>query len=305
MALPGEFARDVASTAAFSVLGLICRIGIELLFERVLALTSSASFVFLALPGNMFGCFVIGLLFGLQSTIKAKHAHLYTGLISGYCGSLTSFSSWNQTLALVTLDAPSTHGGIVGALLGWSFGWWTSMGSVSLGSDLADAIHFFMKRSHASVAVGPALAQTTAQFIAEPTEIQSAPMEPQTPDHIPWLICFWLIGCIVGSSIGLRYDTQLERRVWYLSGLLAPCGAVLRLLLSIRFNATVPVEIAALEHVLGHPHISQPEMASELEMTRSRVVPDLQFDSLWAGVQTKRDSTEPRVIETKTDKASD
>ena len=54
--------------------------------------------IFRDIWSNFIGCFVMGFLVGCES-FRARNPTLYTGLTTGFCGCLTTFSAWNTAIA--------------------------------------------------------------------------------------------------------------------------------------------------------------------------------------------------------------
>ena len=55
---------------------------------------------------NILGCFIIALLHSRKESIinHYKQQTLYTGIVTGFCGCLTTFSSWVYGIAIDTFD---------------------------------------------------------------------------------------------------------------------------------------------------------------------------------------------------------
>ncbi|TRM67755.1 CrcB-like protein-domain-containing protein [Schizophyllum amplum] len=71
-----------------SILGVLARLGLQ-----ALAKYDGQSIFPLAYPQAL-GCFVMGLALGLKEPIGEFYGPIYTGITTGFCGSLTTFSSW-------------------------------------------------------------------------------------------------------------------------------------------------------------------------------------------------------------------
>jgi fluoride ion exporter CrcB/FEX len=127
------------SVAVFAILGLFARMGSGLLLTALLE--ERPAFIFVDLPANLAGGFVAGLLFAFQSNISALDSSTYFGLVSGFCGSLTTLSGMNQSLSVVFLDRSRDHEHIY-ACLGWLVGIGLILGATSLGADAADGVRY-------------------------------------------------------------------------------------------------------------------------------------------------------------------
>jgi len=119
-----------------------------------LCITSPQTALFMDLPVNMLGSFIMGLLqpcqdIGLQSSVpiaflKAKHWFqtsqvVHIALRTGFCGSLTTFSSWNTSMLLLL----STDN-ILAALFGYVIGTKLSISSLKVGQQISIWMHRYM-----------------------------------------------------------------------------------------------------------------------------------------------------------------
>lgn len=91
--------------------------------------------LFLSLPANMIGCFIMGLVSTLHPEVwpaipwlradhpLQQHDAFHVALRTGFCGSLTTFASWNAQM-IVMLDGSYTELGsqIIPALFGYTLG---------------------------------------------------------------------------------------------------------------------------------------------------------------------------------------
>ncbi|KAE9449366.1 hypothetical protein C3L33_18758, partial [Rhododendron williamsianum] len=86
--------------AVFGILGVLTRYGLENLFgPGVIGLTSDQSVLYIELAPNMVGSFLMGWLgVVFKGDISRVSNHLAVGLTTGYLGSLTTFSGWNQRM---------------------------------------------------------------------------------------------------------------------------------------------------------------------------------------------------------------
>ncbi|KAF6989680.1 hypothetical protein CFC21_006983 [Triticum aestivum] len=95
-----DYASYLIHLAAFGSFGVFTRYGLQKLFgPGCLALTSNQSPLYLDLPSNMLGSFLMawfGIIF--KTDIRHISEHLIVGITTGYMGSLTTFSGWNQAM---------------------------------------------------------------------------------------------------------------------------------------------------------------------------------------------------------------
>lgn len=95
-----DYISYLAHLAVFGVLGVLTRYLLQKLFgPNLLALTGDATPLYLDLPSNMLGSFLMGW-FGIvfKPNLRYVSEHLVVGITTGYMGSLTTFSGWNQKM---------------------------------------------------------------------------------------------------------------------------------------------------------------------------------------------------------------
>ncbi|XP_027338972.1 uncharacterized protein LOC113852800 [Abrus precatorius] len=95
-----DYVSCLTQLAVFGVLGVLTRYLLEKLFgPGVGDVTSNQSILYPDLPSNMVGSFLMGW-FGVvfKADISRVSEHLAIGLTTGYLGSLTTFSGWNQKM---------------------------------------------------------------------------------------------------------------------------------------------------------------------------------------------------------------
>ncbi|KAF8026612.1 hypothetical protein BT93_F3181 [Corymbia citriodora subsp. variegata] len=86
--------------AAFGILGVLNRYLLQNLFgPRIAGVTSDQTILYLDLPSNMVGSFLMGWLgVVFKEDVSSISEYLAIGLTTGYLGSLTTFSGWNQKM---------------------------------------------------------------------------------------------------------------------------------------------------------------------------------------------------------------
>jgi len=116
--------------------------------------------IFQDLPANMLGCFIMGLIqpgqdLGLTAApmpmacFNARHpfqrTHIFhLGLRTGFCGSLTTFASWNTQMVVMMYGgtvSPRPNTQLFSALMGYIVGLEASMSSLVLGQNIAIFLH--------------------------------------------------------------------------------------------------------------------------------------------------------------------
>ncbi|XP_075517642.1 LOW QUALITY PROTEIN: uncharacterized protein LOC142551974 [Primulina tabacum] len=129
-----EYISCLLSLAVFGILGVLARYCLQKLFgPQVVGATSDQSYMYPDLPSNMLGSFLMGW-FGVvfKASISKVSDQLAIGLTTGFLGSLTTFSGWNQKM----LDL-SVNGEWVFAVLGILIGLLLVAGSIAFGIETA------------------------------------------------------------------------------------------------------------------------------------------------------------------------
>ncbi|GKY94415.1 hypothetical protein MPSEU_000407300 [Mayamaea pseudoterrestris] len=116
--------------------------------------------IFSDLPANMLGCFLMGMVVNGEylhlalpmplAWLKPDHPFqsmeiLHNAFKTGFCGSLTTFSSWNSAMVVLIFGTGSNlNTQIWLALLGYIVGMETAQGSFAAGKSLARFIHGYV-----------------------------------------------------------------------------------------------------------------------------------------------------------------
>ncbi|XP_047960533.1 fluoride export protein 1 isoform X2 [Salvia hispanica] len=131
------------SLAVFGILGILVRYGLQNLFgPDVIGATSDRSYMYPDLPSNMVGSFLMGW-FGVvfKADIMKVSDQLAIGLSTGFLGSLTTFSGWNQKM----LDL-SVNGEWIFAVLGVVIGLFLVAYSIIFGIETAKGLKWLFHR---------------------------------------------------------------------------------------------------------------------------------------------------------------
>ncbi|XP_021284392.1 fluoride export protein 2 [Herrania umbratica] len=142
-----EYISCLIHLAVFGILGVLTRYLLERLFgPSVAGVTSDQTIVFPNLPSNMVGSFLMGW-WGVvfKGDISQVSDILAIGLTTGYLGSLTTFSGWNQKM----LDL-SVNGLWVQAVLGFLIGLFLAAYSIIFGIETAKGFRWILKRLNTS-----------------------------------------------------------------------------------------------------------------------------------------------------------
>ncbi|KAJ8899576.1 hypothetical protein K2173_018550 [Erythroxylum novogranatense] len=114
-----DYITSLVYLAVFGILGVLTRYLLQKLFGPGIAgVTSDHSPLYLDLPSNMVGSFLMGWLgFVFKGDISYVSTHLAIGLTTGYLGSLTTFSGWNQKMLDLSVNGQWVFS-VVGILIG-------------------------------------------------------------------------------------------------------------------------------------------------------------------------------------------
>ncbi|KAL9225142.1 hypothetical protein vseg_001098 [Gypsophila vaccaria] len=139
-----EYVACLAYLSFFSILGVLSGHLLENLFgPSAAAVTSYNGILYLGLPANMVGSFLMGWLgVVFKGDISRVSDQLAIGLTSGYLGSLTAFSGW--ILQMVDLSA---HGHWVYAMIGLVIRLFLSSYSFDFGIETANGFKYIFKKS--------------------------------------------------------------------------------------------------------------------------------------------------------------
>ncbi|XP_006662077.1 uncharacterized protein LOC102715793 [Oryza brachyantha] len=132
-----DYASYLIHLAVFGFFGVFTRYGLQKLFgPGCLALTSDQSPLYLDLPSNMLGSFLMGW-FGIIFKADIRHIsdHLIVGITTGYMGSLTTFSGWNQKMVSL-----SSRGHWVYAVAGIVLGMFIVNESITVGAETGERL---------------------------------------------------------------------------------------------------------------------------------------------------------------------
>ncbi|KAF8681273.1 CrcB domain protein [Rhizoctonia solani] len=123
-----------------SVLGVLARLGIHSLT------TYDGDSVFALAWVQGMGCFVMGLALGKRQTISDFYPPLYTAITTGFCGSLTTFSSWQLDVFQAWSNAGGFHRGwlrdVIDGLTKSAVTALVSLGGLSFGLHISTHIPF-------------------------------------------------------------------------------------------------------------------------------------------------------------------
>lgn len=188
--------------------------------------------LFIDLPANVFGSFILGLVTGHSGDWPAmpcfhqdhpvqKQTGLHVGLRTALCGSLTTFSSWNTQMVLMMDGTPNPflNSQVLAAIVGYMIGMQASVSSFRAGRAVAAWLH---------VRRNPHL------FDNELSKLSI--VQRGIHSHVFWITPFITTFCTL-SLVGLYmlgdfYWGILWYREMWIGCLVAPFGTILRWRLS-------------------------------------------------------------------------
>ncbi|KAL1309927.1 hypothetical protein AAHE18_17G213800 [Arachis hypogaea] len=138
-----DYASCMIHMAVFGILGVLTRYLLQKLFGPGEAnLTSNKTVLYLDLPANMIGSFLMGW-FGVvfKTDISQVSEHLAIAITTGYLGSLTTFSGWNQKMLQL-----SVSGHWLFAILGFLLGLFLVGFSIIVGIETAKGFKWLLNK---------------------------------------------------------------------------------------------------------------------------------------------------------------
>ncbi|KAK7321071.1 hypothetical protein VNO77_31239 [Canavalia gladiata] len=138
-----DYASCLLHLSVFGILGVLTRYILQKLFGPGLAgVTSDKTILYLDLPSNMVGSFFMGW-FGVvfKADISRVSEHLAIAITTGYLGSLTTFSGWNQKMVDL-----SVSGHWLFSALGFLIGLFLVAFSIIFGIETAKGFRMLLNR---------------------------------------------------------------------------------------------------------------------------------------------------------------
>ncbi|KAL3638798.1 hypothetical protein CASFOL_016705 [Castilleja foliolosa] len=214
-----EYITCLLSLAVFGILGVLVRYCLQKLFgPNVIGATSDDSYMYLDLPSNMVGSFLMGWLgVVFKGDILKISDQLAIGLTTGFLGSLTTFSGWNQKM----LDL-SVKGQWVFAVLGIFLGLFLVAYLIIFGIETAKGFKWLLRKSN------------MRYFYCSNICVSKK-------SHCLWTFTMMLFLMLVllwglfGSLAGKEFETGSSEAQLYLACMVGPFGVWIRWFLA-RFN---------------------------------------------------------------------
>ncbi|KAG2399881.1 uncharacterized protein HKW66_Vig0102650 [Vigna angularis] len=138
-----DYTSCLVHLAVFGILGVLTRYLLQKLFGPGVAhVTSDQTILYVDLPSNMIGSFLMGW-FGVvfKRDISQVSEHLSIAITTGYLGSLTTFSGWNQKMLEL-----SVSGHWLFASLGFILGLFLVAYSIQFGIETAKGFRWLLHR---------------------------------------------------------------------------------------------------------------------------------------------------------------
>ncbi|KAF4389023.1 hypothetical protein F8388_026752 [Cannabis sativa] len=138
-----EYSSCLTHLAVFGILGVLTRYLLQKLFGPGTAgVTSDETLLYLDLPSNMVGSFLMGW-FGVvfKGDISRVSDFIAIGLSTGYLGSLTTFSGWNQKMLELSVE-----GHWVSSVLGFLIGLFLAAYSIIFGVETAKGFRHLLEK---------------------------------------------------------------------------------------------------------------------------------------------------------------
>ncbi|GMN39691.1 hypothetical protein TIFTF001_008915 [Ficus carica] len=146
-----EYSSCLTHLAVFGILGVLTRYLLQKLFRPGAAgVTSNLSILYPDLPSNMVGSFLMGWL-GVVFKPSLSHVSdfLAIGLSTGYLGSLTTFSGWNQQMVELSFE-----GCLVSSIVGFLIGLFLVAYSIIFGVETAKGFRLLLEKRLVTKFVG-------------------------------------------------------------------------------------------------------------------------------------------------------
>ncbi|XP_002131803.2 uncharacterized protein LOC100176892 isoform X1 [Ciona intestinalis] len=186
--------------AFFAMCGCLCRIGTDKIFGSLAVIENSGEVVNLSFISNMVGSFVLGAL-NASPMGSTRLGAMYKGLTTGFCGSYTTWSKWNQQLSLALVGETNTVSqSQVLSIVSWFIGFHSFIGSYCVGLDFGKD-------------VGGRIGKKVS---------------PNGPKISNIAVAVLLFSAVAGFIVGVIVDpTQTGKSIW-MAVLFAPFGACIR-----------------------------------------------------------------------------
>lgn len=219
-----EFVSCLTHLAVFGILGVLTRYLLQKSFgPSGFGVTSDHTVFYLDLPSNMIGSFLMGWFgFVFKGDISYVSEHLAIGLTTGYLGSLTTFSGWNQKMLEL-----SVAGHWILSLLGFVLGMFLVALSIIIGFWTAKGFKWLLKRLN--------MRHESDSFISK----LSWKVDSFLRQLVVTIVLLVILALLWGVSSALEINEFKngggEAQLW-LACIVGPLGVWLRFFLATRLN---------------------------------------------------------------------
>ncbi|KAF8411990.1 hypothetical protein HHK36_004549 [Tetracentron sinense] len=200
--------------------GVLTRYLLEKLFgPGVVGVTSDLSILYIDLPSNMVGSFLMGW-FGVvfKGDISCVSDLLAIGLTTGYLGSLTTFSGWNQKMLEL-----SVKGHWVLSVLGFLIGMFLVAYSIIFGIETANGFRWLLKRFRPSWT--SSMSSSSSNWRVDSYKRHLAVM-------VVLVLMLGLLWGISGALVKSQFDSDSSNAQLWLACMVGPPGVWVRWFLS-------------------------------------------------------------------------
>ncbi|KAM7256740.1 hypothetical protein ACFE04_012481 [Oxalis oulophora] len=211
-----EYVLCLLHLSFFGILGILTRYLLQKLFGPSIAhVTSDQSFIYLDLPSNLVGSFLMGW-FGVvfKPDIIQVSDHLAIGLSTGYLGSLTTFSGWNQKMLDLSVDGHWLY-----CVLGFILGLFLAAYFIIFGVETAKGFRYLLIRFN----VNPSRKLKVDSYIRHLIVM------------VVLLVMLGLLWSVSGTLLKEEFDSGSSEAQLWLACLVGPFGVWIRWFLA-RFN---------------------------------------------------------------------
>ncbi|XP_044474811.1 fluoride export protein 1-like isoform X1 [Mangifera indica] len=211
-----EYISCLLHLAVFGILGTLTRYLLQKLFGPSIAhVTNELSILYLDLPSNMIGSFLMGW-WGVvfKGDISKVSEFLAIGLTTGYLGSLTTFSGWNQKMLDLAVNGKWVH-----AFLGFFLGLFLVAYSIIFGIETANGFKWLLKRFYSS---------TNKEIPDLSSNCRVDSLKRHLAAMVILTLLLGVLWCVSGVLMKKEYDSDSSEAQLWLSCIVAPPGVWIR-----------------------------------------------------------------------------
>lgn len=210
--------------AVFGIFGVLTRYGLQKLFgPEGVGATRDKDYMYLDLPSNMVGSFLMGW-FGVvfKANISRVSDQLAVGLSTGYLGSLTTFSGWNQKM--LELGA---EGKWVFVVIGYFLGLIVVAYCIILGIETAEGFKWILRKLSTSSQPGQFRSRSNSKI---------GSFKIHMVVTVVLLVLLVLFYCLSGSLEKKEFNKGSSEAQLLLACMVGPPGVWIRWFLAKKLN---------------------------------------------------------------------